>query len=257
MIKLIATDMDGTWLKENKTYDKELFEKEFQIMQHRDIKFVVASGNQYENIFSRFPDYNRKIYFIAENGALVAHGQEILKIADLSDDDYNLMLKIVSNLPYQAVVAGVTSAYVRKSDGEKFAQEMTKFFNKIQVVDNFKEIDDRSLNVPAEIMPVILAELRSLYSQIDFVAGASTSIDMQTKGMNKAVGLEYLGKKLGIKSSEMIAFGDSGNDEAMLKYVGTSFATATALPEAKKAANQIIGSSEDSSVQKKILELLS
>lgn len=42
----------------------------------------------------------------------------------------------------------------------------------------------------------------------------------------------------------------------MLKYVGTSFATATALPEAKKAANQIIGSSEDSSVQKKILELL-
>lgn len=101
MIKLIATDMDGTWLKENKTYDKELFEKEFQIMQHRDIKFVVASGNQYENIFSRFPDYNRKIYFIAENGALVAHGQEILKIADLSDDDYNLMLKIVSNLPYK------------------------------------------------------------------------------------------------------------------------------------------------------------
>lgn len=261
MIKLIATDMDGTWLKENKTYDKELFEKEFQIMQHRDIKFVVASGNQYENIFSRFPDYNRKIYFIAENGALVAHGQEILKIADLSDDDYGLMLKIVSNLPYQAVVAGITSAYVRKSDGEKFAQEMTKFFNKIQVVDNFKEIADRifkvSLNVPAEIMPVILAELRSLYSQIDFVAGASTSIDMQTKGMNKAVGLEYLGKKLGIKSSEMIAFGDSGNDEAMLKYVGTSFATATALPEAKKAANQIIGSSEDSSVQKKILELLS
>ena len=51
MIKLIATDMDGTWLKENKTYDKKLFEKEFQIMQHRDIKFVVASGNQYENIF--------------------------------------------------------------------------------------------------------------------------------------------------------------------------------------------------------------
>ena len=54
MIKLIATDMDGTWLKENKTYDKELFEKEFQIMQDRDIKFVVASGNQYENIFHVF-----------------------------------------------------------------------------------------------------------------------------------------------------------------------------------------------------------
>ena len=75
--------------------------------------------------------------------------------------------------------------------------------------------------------------------------------------MDKAVGLEYLGKKLKIKSSEMVTFGDSGNDVGMLKFAGTSFATATALPDAKKAANQIIGSSEESSVQKKILELLS
>ncbi len=55
--------MDGTWLKENKTYDKELFEKEFQIMQDRDIN-VVAEGNQYESIFhGGFPDY--VLYFIA------------------------------------------------------------------------------------------------------------------------------------------------------------------------------------------------
>ena len=30
MIKLIATDMDGTWLKADKTYDHELFEKDFK-----------------------------------------------------------------------------------------------------------------------------------------------------------------------------------------------------------------------------------
>ena len=74
MIKLIATDMDGTWLREDKTYDKELFEKEFQIMQDRDIKFVIASGNQYENILDRFPKANKNMYFVAENGALVANG---------------------------------------------------------------------------------------------------------------------------------------------------------------------------------------
>ena len=55
----------------------------------------------------------------------------------------------------------------------------------------------------------------------------------------------------------MVTFGDSGNDVGMLKFAGTSFATATALPDAKKVANQIIGSGEESSVQKKILELLS
>ncbi len=54
----------------------------------------------------------------------------------------------------------------------------------------------------------------------------------------------------------MVAFGDSGNDVGMLKYAGRSFATGTALVEAKKAADQIIGSSNESAVQKEILKLL-
>ena len=248
MIKLIATDMDGTWLREDKTYDKELFEKEFQIMQDRDIKFVIASGNQYENILDRFPKANKNMYFVAENGALVAHGNEILQISDLSDEDYQTMLEIVEKLPYKAIVAGVTSAYVEKSSGKEFAEDLKKYVKKIQVVDSFNDIDDRifkvSLRVPEDEMPKVLDQLREDYPQIGFVSGASTAIDMQTK-------------KLKIKSSEMVTFGDSGNDVGMLKFAGTSFATATALPDAKKAANQIIGSSEESSVQKKILELLS
>ena len=139
MIKLIATDMDGTWLREDKTYDKELFEKEFQIMQDRDIKFVIASGNQYENILDRFPKANKNMYFVAENGALVAHGNEILQISDLSDEDYQTMLEIVEKLPYKAIVAGVTSAYVEKSSGKEFAEDLKKYVKKIQVVDSFND----------------------------------------------------------------------------------------------------------------------
>jgi sugar-phosphatase len=54
----------------------------------------------------------------------------------------------------------------------------------------------------------------------------------------------------------MVAFGDSGNDVGMLKYAGRSYATATALKEAKMAADQIIGLSNESTVQKEILRLL-
>jgi FMN hydrolase / 5-amino-6-(5-phospho-D-ribitylamino)uracil phosphatase len=79
---------------------------------------------------------------------------------------------------------------------------------------------------------------------------------MSTKGMNKAQGLKYLSTKFNINPREMVAFGDSGNDVGMLKYVGRSFATATALPIAKKAADRIIGSSNDSAVQKEIWYLL-
>ena len=47
MIKLIATDMDGTWLNSDKKYDVDLFEKDIALMKKNNINFVIASGNQY------------------------------------------------------------------------------------------------------------------------------------------------------------------------------------------------------------------
>lgn len=260
MIKLIATDMDGTWLKANKTYDHDLFKQGFELMQEQGVKFVIASGNQYENIFSRFPETHDKMYFVAENGALVAKGRQILRMDDLDQAQYQTMLQIVKDYGYPTAVCGLTSAYLFKKDGPEWFEENKKYFNKLKAVDDFDEISDRIFKVSMvtgkEDMPRVINELRKKYPQIGFVSGAEDTIDMSAPGMNKAVGLQHLGQKLGIKPSEMVTFGDSGNDVGMLKYAGQSFAMSTALPEAKKAAREIIGSSEESSVQKKIIALL-
>lgn len=45
MIKLIATDMDGTLLKDNKEIDKEIYEL-LPKMKQQGIHFVAASGRQ-------------------------------------------------------------------------------------------------------------------------------------------------------------------------------------------------------------------
>lgn len=261
MIKLIATDMDGTWLREDKTYDMDLFYKDYALMEEQGIKFVIASGNQYENIYSRFPqEYADKMFFVAENGALVAEGKQVLQVDSIADDLYELLLKIAADSHYPTIVAGLTSAYVLKSDGDEHFESNKRFFKHIKQVDSFDEVDDKvfkvSIIVPPSEMPAVLDKLKEDYPQVGFVAGGYDSIDMSTPGMNKAVGLKYLSKKLGIKSSEMVAFGDSENDVAMLNYVGKSFVTDTGLPVAKKAADEIIRSSEESSVQKKIISLL-
>ncbi|WP_278902908.1 MurR/RpiR family transcriptional regulator [Dolosigranulum pigrum] len=43
-IKLIATDMDGTFLNSNKDYDRKRFNRIFQQLQAQDITFVVAKN---------------------------------------------------------------------------------------------------------------------------------------------------------------------------------------------------------------------
>lgn len=260
MIKLFATDMDGTWLTDHQTYDHALFEREFAIMKEKDIKFVVASGNQFENLLTRFPRKAQDMFFVAENGALVAQGHQILHMDSLSDEEFAIAKKAVEDYGYPGVVEGLTSAYIRKKDGPAFLKEMKKYYFKIELVDDFEEINDRifkvNMTLPVSKTLAVIAQLKNKYPAMGFVAGSADSIDMQTKGMNKATGLAYLSQKLGIKPQEMVAFGDSGNDVGMLNYAGRSYVTANAMKEAKQAADQIIGSCNDSAVQKKILTLL-
>ena len=46
MIKLIATDMDGTFLDNKKQFDKSFIDLFFE-MKEQGVLFVAASGNQY------------------------------------------------------------------------------------------------------------------------------------------------------------------------------------------------------------------
>ena len=51
-VKLIAVDMDGTFLTNNNEYDQERFTRQYEFMKEKGIHFVVASGNQYYQLRS-------------------------------------------------------------------------------------------------------------------------------------------------------------------------------------------------------------
>ena len=46
-MKLLATDMDGTFLRDDKAYNDE-FNDLYKQMLKQEIQFVIASGNQYK-----------------------------------------------------------------------------------------------------------------------------------------------------------------------------------------------------------------
>ena len=46
-VKVIVTDMDGTFFNDAKTYNQPRFMAQYQELKKRGIEFVVASGNQY------------------------------------------------------------------------------------------------------------------------------------------------------------------------------------------------------------------
>ena len=54
MIKLVAVDMDGTFLDDQMHYNRTIFRKIYNYFKENDIYFVVASGNQYYQLKTTF-----------------------------------------------------------------------------------------------------------------------------------------------------------------------------------------------------------
>ena len=80
MIKLIVSDMDGTFLNPKGVYDKERFQKLLDKMTEKDISFVVASDNRMDRLNAVFSGISGNIDFVAENGALVIDHLSLIHI---------------------------------------------------------------------------------------------------------------------------------------------------------------------------------
>ena len=104
-IKLIAEDMDGTFLSDQKTYNRERFMAQYQQMKAQGIRFVVASGNQYYQLISFFPEIANEIAFVAENGGwVVSEGKDVFN-GELSKDAFATVVEHLLTRPEVEIIA--------------------------------------------------------------------------------------------------------------------------------------------------------
>jgi len=79
--------------------------------------------------------------------------------------------------------------------------------------------------------------------------------DIVRGGMDKGVGLADLCAQMGLTLADAVAVGDSANDVGMLKAAGLSACMANGTPDAKAAADRIIGDVREDGVAALIEEL--
>ena len=136
MIKLIATDMDGTFLDSHKQFDKEFIDVFYQ-MKEKDIKFVVASGNQYYRLYQRFLPLSEHMYFVAENGSYIAKGTTELYCNIISKEDVERIKEILSKEDrIFMVLCGRKGAYILKEHFE-YRFEIKKYYCAYTFIDSF------------------------------------------------------------------------------------------------------------------------
>lgn len=261
-IKLVAVDIDGTFMRDDYTYDEVAFKNVLSEMAKVGCQFVVASGNQYYQLISHFPGFADQLSYVAENGALVTDHSEIIFKASISNDIVNKVSEICADYPeIKNVMCGVKSAYCERGtvDDDFFALT-NHYYPKLQWVDDFKDVDDQIL----KFAPTVPEEKTQAYYEMfkKRLAGLLVpttsghgSIDLIIPGCHKATGLKRLVERWQITPGQCVAFGDGQNDIEMLQYCGTGYAMDNATDEVKAAADQICLSNNNDGVVRKLEEL--
>lgn len=260
MIKLIATDMDGTFLDSEKQFSTEFIDLFYQ-MQAKGIQFVIASGNQYYRLFQKFLPLSEQMYFVAENGSYIAQGATELYCNIIQPETVEKIKAIIAQTPRVfMVLCGRKSAYIHK-DYFAYRHEIKKYYCAYCYVNDYGEIDDDIMKVAIfdpqyQIQDLAEGVRAQLPDDVKLATSGNEWMDIQNVEANKGLGIQFLQMILEIEPDECAAFGDQMNDYELLKQVKYSYAMANAIDPIKDISYQVIGSNEEQGVIQKIKEIL-
>lgn len=271
MIKLIATDMDGTFLDGQGSFDRERFSRVLEKLEEKQIPFVIASGNGMGRLLQLCQGFEDRLIFVADNGAHVyQNGRTMIRRA-IQQEEVEAILNFFRG--HWADVCLMLSTekiiYMQDGAGEPFEGtnlpiepiQMAAFQSRISYIDDLsaypisEPIYKVGLWVPeARVESITEGFNQAFKGQLVAVTSGYGSIDILPQGIHKAWGLEQVLNRLDIEPEQVMAFGDSDNDIEMLNYVGYSYAMENATDKVKAVAKYLAPSHLEAGVLQVIEE---
>ena len=107
MVKLIASDLDGTLLQNGARDVNPIVFDQIRTLKEHGILFAAASGRQYLNLRRLFTPVQDDIAYIAENGSLCIYNEETISKGIIEQDLAYSILDEVSRYPqYNCIISG-------------------------------------------------------------------------------------------------------------------------------------------------------
>ena len=285
MIKLIASDMDGTLLNSNHKIPKNNIEL-IKFAQKNGIEFVVATGRAYYEALPSLNDENIKCDVISFNGGIIydKNGNiinitpmklkdlyytiEILKSLDIS---YQLYTK---NTIYTKSIETDITAYIdliRANGEEPNEQHLRQEAKNRLALGHITEVDNIELYLNQENNPAIkvigisndleklkhATELLSGNDNISVTSSGANNVEIMDKKATKGEALKIVADIHDINLKNAIAIGDNLNDQAMLDIVEYSIAMKNGNKDLQKTSKFITEkTNSESGVADSVMKLL-
>lgn len=243
MIKLIATDMDGTLLNEHGCIPDN-FEEILNKLKDNKIKFVVASGRPYYTLRKNFGHLSDSLSYICENGSLVIDDNKTIYKSVMKDDIVKEIIKAAKSLNDNALILCAEECAYIEHYSEKHMNEIKKYYTNIEIVSDLSEVTDDIIKIAICNLNDTRENYNSVFNpkfsnNLNVVMSGDVWIDVSNPGVNKGLALTSLMDADNITSEETMVFGDYYNDVQMLKRAKYSFVMENAPEDMKQYGNFI------------------
>ncbi|HEM3726099.1 TPA: HAD family phosphatase [Streptococcus suis] len=264
MIKLIALDMDGTLLNENKELMQPQIDAIHQAVE-AGVTVVLCTGRPLVGVkpFVEQLGFDTEEEYIIVNNGCSTHSTKDWSLIDweelsISDIDYlstfiendDVQLSLFDEEDYFVLAekanarvnldAGLVGMIPQPIDLSEASSGKHRFFEAMFVGE--KEHIDAFEN---QHNPVLSQDYSTVRSQ-DYL------LEILPNGASKATGLKKLADRLGILPEEIMAMGDANNDLEMIEFAGLGIAMGNANEQVKAIAQDITDTNENNGVAKAI-----
>lgn len=266
MYKLIALDMDGTLLNEDKVVsekNKEALKKAKEL----GVYVVLASGRPIDGLLKFLEELNllgEDDYVLSYNGCLVQKTKTREAVCDvtLKGRDLKYLKKLADEAglnihafskekglitpkenkytTYEAHQNGI-DFHIDDFSGIKDDEDIIK----VMMIDEPEILDEGMKKLPSEV-----------YEKYSVAKSAPFFLEFFNKEASKGIGVKLLADHLGIKREEIIAVGDEMNDFSMIEYAGLGVAMGNACEKIKEIANFVTDTNDNDGVAKVVEEFI-
>lgn len=284
MIKLIASDMDGTLLNDNHEIDKDTAEA-IKKAEESGIIFVISTGREYENVKYILDKRDIRCQCILSNGAEYRdENGNILDVININENSAKEIIQIFKDNNISARMftdKGIFTTSTREKALEEltfrtltFNKNLTKeeakkiaekenFFTCLKYVEDVEKFFKDGIEIRKFVAfhedIELLNKLKGTIGKIGGLAISSSfndNIEITDINAQKGIILEKVITKMGIDKKDVVILGDSFNDYSMFEIFEESVAMKNAIPEVKKIAKYITDTNDNQGVAKAIYNIL-
>lgn len=239
MIRLVASDIDGTLLPYGESdIPAEIFE-EIDRLERKGILFAPASGRQYTSLRKLFAPVADKVPFLCENGAVVFGPGSPGPVLDKTVMDRvqaeRLCRSIIALPGVDVLISGENTSYLCPKDREIVGLMESKG-NHIALIPQPEDVPEDIVKIAAYCPGRLDETWRALSGpwkeRFQVAVAGAEWVDFTLA--DKGTGLTQLCAALGVGLDQVMAFGDNFNDEAMLSIAGQPWIMEGADPALKE-----------------------